>query len=143
MPKFVTNFIKANWSFAITRFPYCGDARQLETVPDFTAMAINMLLQAAADGKLKKPFLYLEDFFIDVTNLVAYQNWSLYAYVEYKLIRTSNNDRSRSRLSDRKQFEFTLMFRNASSFFARERGEFAMNWARNYNGGWNNFPTVW
>ena len=41
MPNHVTNFVRENWAWAVTRFPYSGNEQDLENLTDIDSMMIN------------------------------------------------------------------------------------------------------
>ena len=78
---------------------------------------------------------------VDVGNMVAYPRSSPYAIIGFKVIRTDQNDRSRSRLSSRKPLELaTAKDPAASSFFAKKIYEFGQTWWEVCNG--KKWPTA-
>ena len=81
------------------------------------------------------PILHLEDLVIDVSNMVAYWRNSPYAYIQFKVFATANNERTRSRLSSRKPFDVATVTDAAStSFFAKELAEFGATWGLKCSG---------
>ena len=135
MPIHVTNFVKANWSWAIARYPYSENEKDLANLTDVDSMMINTALEDLANMQLQVPFLFLNDLCIDLMNKIAYRKWSPFAAIEFKLVCTGENDRSRSSLSSRKPFESTAAFQRASDFFARDVAEFGLKWGVDYNNG--------
>ena len=79
------------------------------------------------------PLVYLEQYLVDVSNFVGYQTMPVALWVQLKLVRSPNNSRRRSRLTNRKPFEFsaTLQSIKSTPFFAKEIQEFAWIWKRN------------
>ena len=67
MPDFAKKIACVNWSMAIA--PYNGDGLTL-LLSDFDSMAINLSLLKLDNRKM--PFVYLENFVVDVENMVAY-----------------------------------------------------------------------
>ena len=52
----------------------------------------------------------------------------------FKLMKTAKNDRSRSRLTNRKTFDLAAAFQAAKSdFFAKKMGEFGVKWSKDCN----------
>ena len=60
--------------------------------------------------------------------MVAYPRSSLYALIGFKVVRTDQNDRTRSHLSTSKPLNKTIIDGRASSFFAKETAEYGTNW---------------
>ena len=73
--------------------------------------------------------MQLEDFVVDVGNMVAYPRASPYAIIGFKVVRTDQNNRTRSRLSSRKPLDMaTANHPKASTFFAKKFAEFGNTW---------------
>ena len=87
-------------------------------------------------------FVFLEHLVVDVENMTAFRR-NCPVGAMYKVERTANYDRRRSRLTDRKTFDLSTAFQSAkSSFFAKHDGEFAWMWQCECNGGWGNKPSA-
>ena len=122
MPIFVNNFIKANWSWAIASYPFSGKSEALNYLTDLESM----ILQDMASRNAKASLVYLEDLIVDVKNKLAYKKWSPSGSIEYGLVCPTENNRSRSRLSNRKPFEPAAAYQKASIFFAPRIADFAL-----------------
>ena len=72
--------------------------------------------------------LHLEDLIVDVSNMLAYHRFMPYAALQFKLVKTDDNDRSRSRISSRKPLDTTAELPAATTFFAKEWAEFGNAW---------------
>ena len=108
---------------------------KLENLSDFDSIAINLALNGESQQINIDPFIYLEDFVIDLTNLVAFKKNCIDGGA-FKLVKTESNDRTRSRLNNRKPFDLTAAFQPAhSSIFDKKYAEFARMWAIECNGG--------
>jgi len=140
IPYHVTLFQAENWAFAFADYPYSGDPMVLENLSDVDSMALKMAVDEFKMGGV--PLVYLEQYLVDVSNFVGYQTMPVVLWVQLKLVRSPNNSRRRSRLTNRKPFEFsaTLQSIKSTPFFAKEFQEFAWIWRREHNGG-NWWPT--
>ena len=132
---------EANWSYGIKRFNFSNDDKRLELFSDLDCMAISEAKQRCKQKPDQSPLVHLEDFIVDVANMVAYPRFSPFGLIAFKVVRTDHNDRTRSRLSSRKPLEMaTINHPTASTFFAKKMREFADAWYNEYNGG--KWPTA-
>ena len=91
-------------------------------------MAINIGVAEPVQNAEAPRFLCLEQFVVDVDNMTAFKRNCGQGSL-FRVVRSQNNDRARSRLTDRKPFDLSAAFQSAkSSFFAKEHGEFAQMW---------------
>ena len=98
-------------------------------------MAIHWALRRLQHHRNSSPWVRLDHYYVDVGNMVAYTRFSPFPYIAFKVVPTEGNDRSRSRLSSRKQLEMASAKHPAvSSFFAKYFAEFGNNWFRDING---------
>jgi hypothetical protein len=96
---FVHDFSLVNWSYAIAPFP--GDMYGgCEMLSDFDSIVLNMaqMDQFYSD----RHFIYLESFVIDMMNMTVFENGSMLTKVDYMLMRTPDNFRRRSWLTQKK-----------------------------------------
>ena len=107
----------------------------LENLSDVDSMALKMAVDEFKMGGV--PLVYLEQYLVDVSNFVGYQTMPVALWVQLKLVRSPNNSRRRSRLTNRKPFELsaTLQSIKSTPFFAKETQEFANIWRKEHNGG--------
>ena len=92
---------------------------------DFDSIGINVYLLDKGAQSDQDPFLYLEHYIIDLRNMLAFKKDSKKGEI-YRLVRSVDNDRTRSRLIDRKPFDFTAASKsNYSSVFDKDVAEFA------------------
>ena len=74
------------------------------------------------------PFIYHEHFLIDLQNKTAFKRNLGYAQM-FKVKRSDENDRTRSRLTNRKSFDSAAVYQaKKDSFFAKDIGEYATMW---------------
>ena len=90
----------------------------LENLSDVDSMALKMAVDEFKMGGV--PLVYLEQYLVDVSNFVGYQTMPVVLWVQLKLVRSPNNSRRRSRLTNRKPFELsaTLQSIKSTPFFA-------------------------
>ena len=84
--------------------------------------------------------VHLQWLIVDISNKVAMGVAPIGRQVEFKLVSTKNNDRRRSRITQRKAFDVSTY--NAiptTSIFAKKVREFAMEWFEKCNN--KQFPT--
>ena len=106
MPIHVNKFIQANWSWALAKLPYDGNEKELNSLTDFDSVILNQTLSENPDSLKEVPYIFL----VDVKNMLMFKKFSKYGKIEFKLSRTGQNDRSRSRISNRKQYESANTF---------------------------------
>ena len=133
IPGHVARIRDSSWTYAIAPIQDTDDPNELENLHDRDCIAINF----ARDkwGILKSQLLYLDWFVVDVANMIA-TGVMPYGHMNYyKLVRSSCNDRRRSRLTMRKQFDASnFKWQKATPFFAKSVKEFANEWWRDHNG---------
>ena len=131
----------ANWSYGIKRYNFSKEDQRLDVFSDFDCMAIHEAKQKLDQEATEAALVQLEDFVVDVGNMVAYPRASPFAIIGFKVFRTDQNDRGRSRLSSRKPLDMaTANHPKASSFFAKKAGEFGFKWMLECNG--KKWPTM-
>ena len=119
----------ANWSYGIKRYNFSKEDHRLDVFSDFDCMAIHEAKQKLDQEATESALVQLEDFVVDVGNMVAYPRASPYAIIGFKVFRTDQNDRGRSRLSSRKPLDMATANHPAvSSFFAKKFAEFGNTW---------------
>ena len=112
---------EANWSYGIKKFTFSNDAEQLELFSDFDCIAIHEACQKLEEQPYSSPFVHLQDFIVDVGNMMAYPRFSPLGLIAFKVVRTDQNDRTRSRLSSRKPLDMATANHPAfSAFFAKK-----------------------
>ena len=98
-------------------------------------MAIDQARQRWEQLSYQSPWVHLEDFIVDVANMLAYPRFSPFGLIAFKVVRTDKNDRTRSRISSRKPLDMaTANNPTASSFFAKKMAEFGNTWFEECNG---------
>ena len=131
IPEYVKDFTRLNWSFGISYFTQ--NPSDFELMTDLDSMVLNMRLQQI--GKYKSHFVYLQDFYVDLANMVAYNFDRVGNLARAVVFRTSSNDRRRSMRTERKTDSNDLVLGDFSDNFAKEYGEYGNMWAKQYNDG--------
>jgi len=131
IPEYVKDFTRLNWSFGISYFTQ--NPSDFELMTDLDSMVLNMRLQQI--GKYKSKFVYLQDFYVDLANMVAYNFGRVGNLARAVVFRTSSNDRRRSMRTERKTDSNDLVLGDFSDNFAKEAGEYGKMWAKKYNDG--------
>ena len=131
----VSKLEEMNQSFAIKRFPFSKEDKRRETLTDLDCIAIREAKKKFEMKLVTSPILHLDDLIVDVSNMVAYRRFSPFGIVEFMLLETGDNDRTRSRLSSRKPLDSaTADGPAASSFFAKSCGDYGDAWGLEYSG---------
>ena len=126
---------KANWSYGIKKFSLSKEETRLDLFSDLDSIAIEEAKQRWEKQRRKSPWVHLEDFIVDVGNMVAYPRFSPLGLVAFKVVRTDHNDRARSRISSRKPLDMASANNPiASSYFAKKMAEFGNTWFEECNG---------
>ena len=91
-------------------------------------MALNVGLSEVDRPDGDPPFIYLDDFVVSLENETAFKK-NCSDGIVYKVVRTEDNDRSRSRRSSRKSTDLSQILQSThSSFFAHREDDFARLW---------------
>lgn len=132
-----------NWSYSVALVTKKGVSSHRELLSDLDSLAINVkLLLLGYDTSDTHPFVHLNNYIIDIENMIGFMDNVGTAKNRVKVMRTVSNDRRRSRLSAQKGNGFDFTFINTyKETFAKEIGEFAYLWRKTYNGGSGNYPT--
>ena len=65
--------------------------------------------------------MHLDDLIVDVSNMFAHRRFTKEAILEFKVVKTAGNDRTRSSLSSRKAIDTaTANLPHKTTFFAKE-----------------------
>ena len=114
------NELNHSWSISTTPIPAkSNEPMVFETLSDFDSMAINIGIDEADLQFDRDSFVHLEHFVIDLKNEVAWKK-KCSKNALFKLMKTVKNDRTRSRLTNRKTFDLAAAFQAAKSdFFAK------------------------
>ena len=127
-PEHVRKVRELNWSYALRKITRWGPSDQLDYLSDLDCMAINIGVAEPVPSDGTPRFIHLDQFVVDLDNRTAFKKNCALGTM-FRVVRTENNDRARSRLTDRKPFDLSAAFQSAkSSFFAKNWGEFALMW---------------
>jgi len=129
IPEYVKDFTRLNWSFGISYFTQ--NPSDFELMTDLDSMVLNMRLQQI--DYYKSEFVYLQDCYVDLTNMVTYNFDRVGNLARSVVFRTSSNDRRRSMRTERKTDSNDLVLGDSSDNFAKECGEYGKMWAKQYN----------
>ena len=121
-PEHIREMLEFNKSYYIQT----EDEKHKEVFTDIGNMAINDLLRRIKEDPTLPPFVYIDDFIVDVKNQVAY-----YGKYRYLVFLSDENDRGRSRLSSRKgdAHQFLLDTSKLKNKFAERIGDVGHTWA--------------
>ena len=121
-----------NWSHAIAEFN--SKIEKWENINDIGSCSIN--IKKAKRSQTKNPFVTLEIGIIDVDNDIAFKIGSKKCFIDFKVKKTSKNDRVRSRLQERKTNSNDLKIKDKQDDgFAKIVNEYGVMWYFRCNGG--------
>ena len=133
MPDFVQKFNFISWSVGISSF--IEKDKTLLLLTDLDAVCIN--LQLAKPKTQRKNIIVLQHFVVDIENMIAYHFGSKNEMAIFYVQLTEQNDRSRSRISQRKTNSKDLVIDTKSNDgFAKDFNEYGKLWEEFHNG-WN------
>lgn len=120
-----------NWSYGVKTVPisFSSESTEVEILSDFDSLAINVSLnEVQHEWQLCSKFIHVEDFVVDLANMVAFRKRCPLGLM-HQIIKSKSNDRTRSRLTERKPFDLTAVFQATNSlFFAKRAMDFARMW---------------
>jgi len=67
--------------------------------------------------------------------MIGFKNGSRKCIIDFKVYKNENNDRKRSRMSQRKSNSNDIALQNFEDLFAQKTAQFALLWSWKYNGG--------
>ena len=121
-----------NWSHCNVPFKDSNGKEQI--LNDIGSTYVN--IKKAERRSTKNPFAVLEMFVIDVDNNISYKMGSKKCKIDFIVKKTSNNDRSRSRLQERKTNSSDLnLNEKQDANFAKMFNEYGVLWYIRFNGG--------
>lgn len=119
-----------NWSHVIETINGNGDCQEMLT--DLDNIAVRQYLIcfniARSAGKSLRPFLYLEEFMVDVENMLVYKYGSSFKRTIFRLVCTERNDRRRAQRTQRRDTDMRLVTDHIDDKFAKENGEYGKLW---------------